>query len=184
MPLHWLQTVAANAPERKIALIVAGVATFALAGSLIWSLFSSSPNSVTAPNIPTAVQVIEKPKTIATQQRIEVKEPAQIVSEKPKQAKPIITQTKQQEVKPTLTKKKVVVGKGNLYVQVGAFKQPNLARLLYEKMTKKYKRAKIILRSNMYVVWVGPVVTYKEAATLKQNIQRRENIKGFIVSDK
>jgi len=55
---------------------------------------------------------------------------------------------------------------------------------MHEKMTKKYKRAKIIFRSKLYVVWVGPVVTYKEAETLRQNLQRRENIKGFIISDK
>ncbi len=79
---------------------------------------------------------------------------------------------------------KIVLGQGNYFVQVGAFQQEKLARLMLEKIKKKYHYAIIKRKADKHAVWVGPVVTKSDALTLKKHLQRKNNLQGFIVTAK
>jgi len=98
--------------------------------------------------------------------------------------KPIVTSKEIVRHAPTKKTKRIVIGRGHFYVQVGAYQQQKLARLMFEKMKRKYKRAKIIAKGKVHAVWVGPVQSRKEAEQLKNRLQRLDHLRGFITSDK
>lgn len=167
--LPWLQSFMANANEQKYSVMIASVAAVAIASIVIWSTFFHEEQVESSPLKKTlSVQVAQKPQ-LPKDTTIPSPATARATASKPKQV---------------VLHKQLVIGQGNLYVQVAAFKQPNLARLSFEKMTAQYKHAKIINRSGLHMVWVGPVITKKDAEILKKHIQRRNNIRGFIVSEK
>ena len=160
MPSVQKKTLLTNAGERKLAIIIATVATLAVLTTVIWNTFFFQ--SITEK--PPGLQQATAPLHHTTH----------------KQA------THKQSLPPTTAKKsnKVIVGKGKFYVQVGAFKETKGARTTYEKMRKTYKRALIMPKSGYYAVWVGAVRTKSEAEILKRQIFKRYKIKGFITSQK
>ncbi len=171
-----LKSLAANKPELKLASIIASIATVAVVSTTIWiSFFSDDDKTHTPERQPVAVEVTEKPAVPPL-----VKKPE---TDTPTISNATIPQ-KELSIQKTPPPKQVVVGQGDLYVQVGAFKQLNLARTLLKKMKKKYKRAEIFTKSNLHLVWVGPVATKEEALRLSTNIERYDQIKGFITSKK
>ncbi|MDQ6977976.1 MAG: hypothetical protein Q9M75_07675, partial [Ghiorsea sp.] len=137
MPSVHKKTLLTHAGERKLAIIIATVATFAVLTTVIWNTFFSQPIiTASAPVVNHSVSITEKPPSL--QQAI---------------TPPSHTTHKQaihkQSLPPTSAKKSntVTVGKGKLYVQVGAFKEVKGARTIYEKMRKTYKRAQIMPKS-------------------------------------
>jgi len=173
VPSIQKKTLLTHAGERKLAIIIATVATFAVLTTVIWNTFFSQPvTTAPAPLVNHSVSITEKPPSL--QQAT-----APLYHTTHKQA------THKQSLTPTTAKSnQVTVGKGKLYVQVGAFKEVKGARETYEKMRKTYKRAQIMPKSGYYAVWVGPVRTKSEAETLKRQIFKRYKIKGFITSEK
>ena len=163
MPFPRLESIFANKPELKFAAIVASVATTIVFSSLIWTSTSFNLDKESRDIKKTiALKIVEKP----------VIKPVTKTPEKiPKQKKNVLT-------------KQVIVGQGNLYIQVGAFKKLNLANKMLHKMESVYKRAEIIKKSKLYMVWVGPVETKEEALLLDKNIRKHDGIKGFITSKK
>ena len=162
-----------HADERKLAITIATVATFAVLTTVIWNTFFSQPiTTASAPVVNHSVSITEKPTSLQ-QATIPLHHTTH------KQA------THKQSLPPTIVKKtnKVTEGKGKLYVQVGAFKEANGARKTYEKMRKTYEHTQIIPKSGYSVVWIGPVRTKIEAETLKKQIFKRYKIKGFITSE-
>ena len=174
MPSIQKKTLLSHAAERKLAIIIATVATFAVLTTVIWNTFFSQPiTTAFTPVVNHSVSVTEKPPSL--QQAT-----APLHRTTHKQA------THKQSLPPATAQKrnKVTVGKGKLYVQVGAFKEVKGARTTYKKMHKTYKRAQIMPKSGYYTVWVGPVRTKSEAEILKKQIFKRYKIKGFITSEK
>lgn len=174
MPSVQKKTLLTHTGERKLAIIIATVATFAVLTTVIWNTFFSQPiKTASAPVVNHSVSITEKPPSL--QQAI-----APLPHTAHKQA------THKQSLSPATAKKsnKVTVGKGKIYVQVGAFKEVKGARTTYEKMRKTYKRAQIMPKSGYYAVWVGPVRTKNEAEILQRQIFKRYKIKGFITSEK
>ena len=163
------KTLLTNAAERKFSIIIATIATVAVLTTVIWNAFFSPPTTTTSiPLVNHSVSITEKPPSL-------------------QQSTAPLHHTANKQVSPSLTankSNKVTVGKGKLYVQVGAFKEVKGARVTYEKMRKRYKRAQIMPKSGYYAVWVGPVRTQSEAETLKRQILKRYKIKGFITSEK
>jgi len=158
--------------ELKLSIVLAVIATVIVCATAIWSVFFSKP---TKPNPPIAlhnqsVSITEKPKGL------------QQSSTQPSHTQNTKVSHGNRATMPN--KKKVVIGKGKLYVQVGAFKEVVRARKTYEKMRKTYKRAQIMPKSGYYAIWVGPVRSKREAKTLQKQILKRYNIKGFITSEK
>jgi cell division septation protein DedD len=181
MTFPKIKSFIANASEQKYSVIIATVATVAVASTVVWTSFFSVDNTTgtaaTSLQQPAAIKVTEKP-LIKTSAKHSYQPAAQPVNTAPKAPK----QARLEQTKKSVPKKQVVIGQGNLYVQIGAFKQSKGAHLSLKKMQKKYKRAKIVTKSNLHLVWVGPVVTRQEAERLQKHIQQRDNIKGFITS--
>ncbi|HID36397.1 MAG TPA: hypothetical protein EYP39_03315 [Ghiorsea sp.] len=180
----WSHTFHAQRIELKIASILALVTACLVMFIVLWSFFTSETpvnNHISSPNA--TVQTIETPAQLREPQHTplhekQVNSPAKQQSEKtPPSAKVYKTQPQQKIVK-------LVLGKGNYYVQVGAFSQAKLARLMLEKMKQKYKYAKIKPKSNSHAVWVGPVMRKQDAQTLKKHLLRKSNIQGFITIEK
>lgn len=168
------KTLLTHAGERKLAIIIATVATLAVLTTVTWNTFFSQPITTTsAPVVNHSVSITEKPP--ALQQATAPLHHTALKQATHKQSSPAAIAKKSNSV---------TVGKGKLYVQVGAFKEVKGARTTYEKMRKTYKRAQIMPKSGYYAVWVGPVRTKSEAETLKRQIFKRYKIKGFITSEK
>ncbi|MDQ7001344.1 MAG: SPOR domain-containing protein [Ghiorsea sp.] len=154
-----------NPGELKFSIILATIASIAVISAVVWSMLSSqSKPAATVPSINPNVTTTEKPKK--SQQTTKY---AQHLTHTP---------TKKTSIH------KVIIGKGKLYVQVGAFKEVIRARKTYEKMRKTYKRAQIMPKSGYYAIWVGPVRSKAEAEILKKQILKHYKIKGFITSEK
>ena len=172
MPSVQKKTLLTNAAERKFSIIIATIATFAVLTTVIWNtFFSPSTTTSSTPPVNHSVSITEKPPSLQ-------RAPLHNATNK---------QTTHKQLLPPVTAKKnnkVTVGKGKLYVQVGAFKEVKGAKIIYEKMRKRYKRAQIMPKSGYYAVWVGPVQSKSEAETLKRQILKRYKIKGFITSEK
>ncbi len=204
MQFPRLQSFTANTKELKLASIIAILASFALAFSVLW-LSISTPEHQPAPTTAT-VQVIEKvqPQNIKHttaiepysqnithtkekqptasiapyQQTIQIKATNTIQApQQPRQTNISPTQSKQ----PT-TRIKIIMGKGTFYIQVGAYQKKNLAQRMHQKMKQQYKRAKIVTKGDMYAVWVGPVATKSEVSALKKRLLRLNKLEGFIVT--
>ncbi len=180
----WLHTFHAQRIELKIASILALVTACLVVSIVLWSFFTSeTPVTNRISSSHNAVQTIETPSQLRKTQHTPLRE---------KQVKPL---TKQKNEKTPSSSKaytaqpqqkivQLVLGKGNYYVQVGAFSQAKLARLMLEKMKQKYKYAKIKPKTNSHAVWVGPVMNKQSAQTLKKHLLRKNNIQGFITTEK
>jgi cell division septation protein DedD len=182
MPVHaWFESLKAQNHELKLASGMALASVIIILLLVFWSLFITNEQTADIPEFTqsAAVQTIEPPK-LAVQQPIKAKQHQASAKQQP-QSKPKI-KTKQH--KTSTVKNKIILGQGNYYLQVGAFKQAGLARLMLEKMKKKYQYAKIKQKADKYAVWVGPVVSKGDALKLQKYVQRKDNIKGFITVEK
>ena len=171
MPPIAKKNLLTSTSELKFSIVLALIATIIVCAAAIWDIFFSKtakPASLNTLN--QSVSITEKPKGL----------------QQPSPAHSL--HTKNTEVshsnimKPT--NNKITIGKGKLYVQVGAFKEVARARATYEKMRATYKRAQIMPKSGYYAIWVGPVRSKKEAEILQKQILKHYKIKGFITSEK
>ncbi len=173
------QNFSAKKGELKFAIIFALIATIILTAVVLWASFFQHDEQATEIKKSSAIQVIQRPET-TTQPR----QKDEIPNQQKTISKPIEKEVAKPATKTSHHTSQIVMGQGNLFVQVGAFKQAELARLMLEKMKAKYKYAKIFPKANSYAVWVGPVITRNDADKLKKHIQRQDNIKGFVTSEK
>lgn len=161
-----------SASELKLSIVLAVIATVIVCATAIWSVFFSKPTKTNPPIAlhNQSVSITEKPKSL----------------QKPStQPSHIQSTTLSHNNKTTASNNhKVLIGKGDFFVQVGAFKEVVRAKATYEKMRKTYKRAQIMPKSGYYAIWVGPVRSKREAETLQKQILKRYNIKGFITTEK
>ncbi|MDQ6989603.1 MAG: SPOR domain-containing protein [Mariprofundaceae bacterium] len=207
MRTPWLQTYAANTTEIKLAGMLALLASLIiLVVSIIWFIPSSAEHETATPTMPTEVATIEKPSfsqpVIATvspynnilngysaaQQQIpssSINPYATNITQAIAPAQKTAVQPKR-KVTPAPAKAsalKITVGKGHLYIQVGAFQKKALANIMYKKMQQHYKRAKVVDKGGIYAVWVGPVASKAQALALKKRILRVDKLTGFTVSE-
>jgi len=158
--------------ELKLSIVFAIIATIIVCAAATWSIFFSKPIKPSPPITLNnqSVSITEKPKGLQQSATHTSRTQNTKVSHNNKIVVP--------------SHNKVLIGKGNFFVQVGAFKEVVRARTTYEKMRKTYKRAQIMPKSGYYAIWVGPVRSKREAETLQKQILKRYNIKGFITSEK
>jgi len=173
----------ASAKERSVAAWVSGIVLMAVVGIAGWQhLFSDTQQPPSVAQVSSSEQhvlITEKPKL-----------PAEKPHTRPEQT-PIPPQTKHASQTPHITQQKpqarhtqqVTLGKGSLFVQVGAFQERSKAKAMHQAMHQSYRRVKIVLKKGLHAVWVGPVQSRKEAETLKRDILKKHKIKGFIVSN-
>ncbi len=68
------------------------------------------------------------------------------------------------------------------YVQVGAFRDPARARALAGRLKRRGFSARIVAKAGgLHAVWAGPRSSRSEAETLKNSIQLKAGLSGFIV---
>jgi len=158
----WFLLLLAGTPERKVAATTSLVCIVILSFVTVQAVFFDTNKPVNKSLNPTAA--------VET-----TKKPAAVISEHQSLSKVSLQQH-------PAKKQRIVVGKGNFYVQVGAFKQTKLAHAMYKKMQRKYKYTRIVSQSNIHMIWVGPVATKAEALLLKTNIHKQYGIKGFITT--
>jgi len=200
MNLPSLSRLTAGAQEFNYSIVIASMASISVVAVVIWTFFTSAEppaqhKKTTEANI--AVNTIEKLKfyqpaqqqaketaVAKAKQNFKAQLPKEIKS--PARTTPASYPSKSASQKSSPPKKvqthtkRLVIGKGSFFVQVGAFKKASGAKLTLQHMNNTYKRAKIYLTSGLYTVWVGPVATKKEAETLKKLIFKQDEIKGFI----
>jgi len=178
----WLSDFTPQKAELKIASVLALSAICITFTLTLWSFFSTPKSTMRTPAIHnTEVQTTEHP----TYTNLQTEEWTRKAKERKQVIQKETKQPEQKIIKPQPTQKtKINIGQGNYFVQVGAFKQAKLARLMLEKMKKKYHYAIIKRKADKHAVWVGPVVTKKDALTLKKHLQRKSNLQGFIVTAK
>jgi len=199
----WLTTLHAQSSELKLASGLALASVIIILMIVLWSLFFSADEVKQTPdfNHNARVETIELPtltKPLKTKtNKTEVSKPAKKKSAPQKALAKKMNAVTAHPAKPSVSKSStpsprknsgkttsIVLGQGNYYLQVGAFKQAKLARLMLEKMKRKYHDAKIKQKADKYAVWVGPVVTQDDAKQLQKYVQRKDNIKGFITTEK
>ncbi|MDQ6983546.1 MAG: SPOR domain-containing protein [Ghiorsea sp.] len=179
----WANTFSVQKIELKVAGALALATACMVLLIVLWSsFFTTTPVKHTTQTDNLTVKTIDAPNlTRQTQQEHADKTPLLSSQQHIKtQVKP--SSNKQQANKLKLIK--LILGQGNYYVQVGAFSQAKLARLMLGKMRNKYKYAKIKRKTDKHAVWVGPVITKHDAQTLKKHLQRKSNLQGFIVTEK
>ena len=181
----WFLNFTVQKLELKLASVLALVTAIIALIVMLWSSFLSQEDNSTVASVSPSKEV----NTIARPQS----SPPIVI---PKAAKPDNAvdrpASKDKATQPKVNPKKtntpnvikVVLGQGNYFVQVGAFTQAKLARLMLEKMKKKYHYATIKRKGDKHAVWVGPVIKKSEAVTLKKVLQRKSNIQGYIVKEK
>ena len=174
----WFSSFSAQRLELKFASIFALAAAIVVVLILAWTSFFSAPNNQTktASSPSMAVQTFERPSVPQSTVAAPEAEP----NHTPLTPKP---RPPEKKAEPSIPKVTLTIGQGNYYVQVGAFSQAKLARLMLEKMRKQYKFAKIKQKADKHAVWVGPVITQHDAQTLKKYLQRKSNLQGFIMAE-
>jgi len=191
MAFPWLNIRLVTASEFKIAIIVAILATLAVVISTVWPLFMQSSEQEPPIQVMQSSEIHITPKPATTtftkntpSDTIANNKPSRVKQTQENLRKKESPQPQKKHTAQTSTKQRqqVVIGQGHLFVQVGAFKEINHARLMFKKMKAKYKRASIISKAQHHLVWVGPVATRSDAEKLKTNIRRQDKIKGFITS--
>ncbi len=180
----WFSTYNAQKLELKLAGILAITTACIVLLIVSWSFLSSTTqNSISDAQTSTnqRVQTIDRP---ALPQTPDISKQ----QNSPKKQAPTLQQkTPSHQKKATKSEtniNKIVLGQGNYFVQVGAFSQAKLARLMLEKMKTKYHYAIIKRKGDKHAVWVGPVIGKTAAASLQKYLQRKSNIQGFIVTEK
>ncbi len=82
-------------------------------------------------------------------------------------------------------KKSIVEAKkyfhGVYYVQVGAWKNPDLAEKMFNEVKRNYLKAYIFIENNLYKVRISGVRTKEEGVMISQDIERKFNIKPIVV---
>ena len=194
----WLTTLHAQTNELKLASGLALASVIIVLITVLWSLFFSANEAKQAPDFKhnARVETIEPP-TLTTPSKTKMNESKTSETQTNKTGakkeanaqKPLVKKAKTSSPKPsprnnTGKTMNITLGQGNYYLQVGAFKQAKLARLMLEKMKRKYHDAKVKQKGDKYAVWVGPVVTLTDAKQLQKYVQRKDNIKGFITTEK
>ncbi len=182
MKLHtWFSTLNVQKVELKLASVLA-IATACIVLLIVsWSFFASTTSNNTSQmqsSTHQEVQTIERP----TLSQVDISSQQDTTRLKQTQTTAKTLTKKVQAHKKSVNK--IILGQGNYFVQVGAFTQAKLARLMLEKMKKKYHYAIIQQKGDKHAVWVGPVVTKADAINLQQHLQRKNNIQGFIVTKK
>lgn len=186
----WIHPISASSKELKIASLVAISTIIALVVAFVWSIFM--PDDTTTTTLAPSYAVVVTPPHSSTLKPIETQSgetPRKSASQQaPESSHATITspELSPTKAKPALAKQaanqqKIILGQGLYYVQVGAFAQPKLARLMLEKMKRKYKHAVATPKADQYMIWIGPVVSRNDAETLKKYILRHDNIAGFII---
>jgi cell division septation protein DedD len=172
----WLNSLKAKNNELKLASGMALASVIIIFLIVLWSVFDTDKSKTEQPDFKenSKVQIHERP-TLEKQQSAD--------KNKSKPKKIANTKVAQKSQTPT-TKNKIILGQGNYYLQVGAFKQAGLARLMLEKMKNKYQYAKIKKKADKHAVWIGPVITKSDALQLQKYVQRKDNIKGFVTVEK
>jgi cell division septation protein DedD len=67
------------------------------------------------------------------------------------------------------------------YVQVGAWKNPDLAEKMFNKVREKYHEAHIIIENGLYKVRISGFRTKEEGMKISQDIEKKYNIKPIVV---
>jgi len=67
------------------------------------------------------------------------------------------------------------------YVQVGAWKNSDLAEKMFNKVREKYHEAHIIIENDLYKVRISGVRTKEEGMKISQDIENKYNIKPIMV---
>jgi len=182
----WINTFQAQRNELKFASGLALASIIIVCFIVIWSAFLSNDptDSPTVEAFDSSVQTFERPTLANVGEQPQPIKKAVNPSPRPIKHTSAIKTASSLKKKTTSHTTSIEIGQGNIYVQVGAFKQAKLARLLLEKMKKKYKFAKIKQKVSGHAVWVGPVITKTDALVLQKQLQRKDNIQGFITTEK
>ena len=185
----WLTTLHAQGHELKLAGGLALASAIIVFAIVLWSLFFEPDGIKQVPSVSynTKVETVALPKLHNM-----TSEPVKAKPAKAKQDSPTID-AKKKKVTPASAahskksmgkKTSFTLGQGHYYLQVGAFKQVKLAHLMLEKMKHQYHYVKTRKKGDKHAVWIGPVITLNDAKQLQTYVQRKNNIKGFIITDK
>jgi cell division septation protein DedD len=184
----WMTSLDANSGELKLASGLALASVIIVFIIVLWSVFLSAETTNESPDFKGnfTVQTIDPPTFKDAKVTPPNKKDTHLSqTNTPKKATLKKTHLPKQKVAQQQSpKSNIVLGQGNYYLQVGAFKQAKLARLMLEKMKRKYQYAKIKKKADKHAVWVGPVVSKANALQLQKYVQRKDNIKGFITVEK
>ena len=187
----WLTTLRAQGHELKLAGGLALASVIIVFAIVLWSLFFKPDGIKQVPSVSynTKVETVALPKLHnMTSEPVRAK-PAKAKQDSPtivaKKKKVASSQAPASHAKKSMGKiTNITLGQGNYYLQVGAFKQVKLARLMLEKMKHQYHYVKIRKKGDKHAVWIGPVITLNDAKQLQTYVQRKNNIKGFITIEK